>query len=812
MVRHLWCDLEPIVLNIAGAIANIAIHRGNKFAVANTQGAMEALIHCATWALGEARMNPLHQVARCLFSLAASRPNREFMVKSGCLDIISRMMGKEMHHDVQSNSTGALANIAMSEKLDMDFMTSHDMFEKLHSLLNKSTKNAVLRQASRSCFTLSSRDSLRTVMVELDFITPIAEVIKNPISTKEAKRDACGALANLTIGLESSKTQACNLGVLSHLVSILKHPIPEEPNLLRQVVRCVFSMAGPVVSKDEMISLGVIPLLVQHARDTQEDVQMNALGALANISLEEKHARHVVDQLAVPTLLWCAYKATKLENRRQACRALNLVFRTTETPRCLRSSEYQGSSGDFRLLRHDFRDMYEAAVGGHAGNEGGHAANQGRNGAVQGGVKLSFAFHETRPFTLLERHPSVDAHTLMRVKYSFSPNSKAHSFVVHAYMIQARCPRLWEYMHTTCARGTCPSLLSTPEEASFVFPDQWHFRKEAWLGLIEYIYSNGMYHNAAAVERSADVSRQIAVLGYMFQVPRLAALSFYNHDALRQQVFPDKDELVAMGESSWSRDMLKLPGMHGISCDVSFVVAPEWIHDEVMFQDLPAAKRPRVVGASPRRSRDLPGDWPEMQNWVGYTGGQSETELRRVCNAHMAVLATRSKYFACLFSAQWRVNKQEIMFDAPEEVLLVMLRYLYIGSDVGLCDVLNADPELALKTLEVAQHYLIPGLLSLCEQVLMQYVDEHNAVDMLVHMQSLHAPLLQLTCFHVIISKRIPVSPKSFTDELLYLHLERCAVAWGLPLARDTPEVAPMQVALHKSGILVQQAPPASDI
>ena len=126
------------------------------------------------------------------------------------------------------------------------------------------------------------------------------------------------------------------------------------------------------------------------------------------------------------------------------------------------------------------------------------------------------------------------------------------------------------------------------------------------------------------------------------------------------------------------------------------------------------------------------------------------------------------RLFNALFEGALRSNDSIIEFNGPEDILRLVLRYVYCGFDCELQDALQQiQPQRILLLLLVSNQYVIEGLQMRCEWALSKHVTAENVLDLLDSISSINAPLLRTFCLHFVITNQVAVNETNVTDELL---------------------------------------------
>ena len=143
-------EVFEIQRDVAGAIANIAIGRGNKDKVADS-GAIYPLIQLAT----SPNANVQRQAARALFALAGSEKNqREILKCKGLMPLLNLLSSSKV--EVRKHAAGAVANIATNKDIKSEIIQSGALEPLLQA--TKSSDKHVQKQAVRGLRNLGVKD------------------------------------------------------------------------------------------------------------------------------------------------------------------------------------------------------------------------------------------------------------------------------------------------------------------------------------------------------------------------------------------------------------------------------------------------------------------------------------------------------------------------------------------------------------------------------------------------------------------------------------------------------------------------------
>ena len=148
--RSVPSEVFEIQRDVAGAIANIAIGRGNKDKVADS-GAIYPLIQLAT----SPNANVQRQAARALFALAGSEKNqREILKCKGLMPLLNLLSSSKV--EVRKHAAGAVANIATNKDIKSEIIQSGALEPLLQA--TKSSDKHVQKQAVRGLRNLGVKD------------------------------------------------------------------------------------------------------------------------------------------------------------------------------------------------------------------------------------------------------------------------------------------------------------------------------------------------------------------------------------------------------------------------------------------------------------------------------------------------------------------------------------------------------------------------------------------------------------------------------------------------------------------------------
>jgi len=143
-------DIFEIQRDVAGAIANIAIGRGNKEKVADS-GALIPLIQLTS----SENSNVQRQAARALFALTGSERNQREIVKhNGLVPLLTLLSSSKV--EVRKHAAGAVANIATNKDIKPDIIQCGALEPLLDA--TKSSDRHVQKQAVRGLRNLGVKD------------------------------------------------------------------------------------------------------------------------------------------------------------------------------------------------------------------------------------------------------------------------------------------------------------------------------------------------------------------------------------------------------------------------------------------------------------------------------------------------------------------------------------------------------------------------------------------------------------------------------------------------------------------------------
>jgi len=429
-----------------------------------------------------------------------------------------------------------------------------------------------------------------------------------------------------------------------------------------------------------------------------------------------------------------------------------------QTP-VLTSAQYGGSDGEARRRRHEFRTLFERAL------------------------------------ALTE--PGVDMMTL-RVD--------GLCMYVHEAILQARCTSLYE-------------LLKVNSDVSAL-----GFSHEAWQTLLEYLYTNGILYQLDQVKASVERARDVIQIADRFGLTRLhmyvavlnpsccvgagnSSDSGGNNLAfcLASSSAQDTDAMESCGEDeeddwshapsvhdkwppcTWEPDMDRL--LASGTGDVTFLVTSSPASQPSCSEDrsgggvvvtLLDSSTPPAVGEKRRLRPEDDGDDDDDDDFVLPPRKATRAESQRGVNAHRAILCARSTFFTALFEGALRSNESVIEYNGPEHVLHIVLRYIYVGFDSKVQDMLAQDPQVVLQVLLLSNQYMIEGLQSRCEWALSKWVSTDNVLTILEIIAPLNCPLLRCFCMYFAVTRNVPLRDDDLAcDGSLRAEIIRLKESWG---------------------------------
>lgn len=131
---------------------------------------------------------------------------------------------------------------------------------------------------------------------------------------------------------------------------------------------------------------------------------------------------------------------------------------------------------------------------------------------------------------------------------------------------------------------------------------------------------------------------------------------------------------------------------------------------------------------------------------------------------HKAILSAQCEHFRGMFmNGMKETTQSQIQVkDWSYNSYLLMMEYLYTGS------IVNFNHRVALDLLGLADAYILDGLKYLCENTLMQNVDNDNVIQFLIDSNKYQGAELKKFCISYLIKNFQEVSTSPSFEELEY--------------------------------------------
>ncbi len=403
-------QMEQMQINAVGALANLAIHKENKYKMI-TKGILKHLLQIS-------RISDSHlinyQIIRCLFSLTADKRNRSIMLgmlndqfiyesvdsnieNINCLPFILRMV-RSSHEELRLNAVGAIGNIAMTDSLRL-ILHENGVVGLLLGIVNSNqAEKDLLRHVIRALYTLSSKDEVRLVIVQdqqerNNISDKIHKIIIAFPSEVELKRDALGLLANICFcgtGISEAIVKSDIIDYViadclkTHIKGILSFDSILSPStssstieaatedLVRQCVRLLFNLTkfSHLAIKKVVDNGEILPLIVQvidilnasYLSNINIEFLNNAIGIVTNIATTHPGDIVCLDFVQIGFKLMTNCKSS--EPIKHMIAALTMIVKGSMMESVISRTQvkYLGCDGEMKRSKDEMRTLYERAV------------------------------------------------------------------------------------------------------------------------------------------------------------------------------------------------------------------------------------------------------------------------------------------------------------------------------------------------------------------------------------------------------------------------------------------------------------------
>lgn len=277
LVTCLNLDNDSLAMNAAGALANIAIHPKSKVPIVDA-GALARLKDLANDNQSEL---VLHQVSRCLFSLAAEKVNRKIMCDTRLLDCITRLLGYVNNSDILANTIGCFGNLAMSEPVAQ----MSPLSERIVPIFVNSTDPTLDRQAARVLFSFCFKENIKGKLSNDACVQTIVAKIQSS-TDQNVVRDLAGILASVVFNRAALK--ACVFERKGDAILFdAWAKFPQHEDAVCNILRAILSLSGTDGEKEAMFMAYPERIkMVCSACDRPRGLSLRklALGALGTLS------------------------------------------------------------------------------------------------------------------------------------------------------------------------------------------------------------------------------------------------------------------------------------------------------------------------------------------------------------------------------------------------------------------------------------------------------------------------------------------------------------------------------------------------